>query len=163
MQIRHALCCFALIAASASLRAQTPVQTPTDVTQTPGGQATGPRLEPPVEGFVRKDRDTVTLALAEGKTLTLHDFDFNGDPVDTAKLHLHQLSPGVYEISSLAYSVGYWRFRVNDAADYFGLGEHFDTLNHAHSIVQNLSMDNGRRKGSNAYKCSTPPAKPPST
>jgi alpha-D-xyloside xylohydrolase len=153
MQIREALYCFALIAASASLRAQTPAQNSTDVTQTPGGQATGPRLEPPVDGFVRKDRDTITLALAEGKTLTLHDFDFDGDPVDTAKLHLRQLSPGAYEISSLASTVGYWRFHVNDAADYYGLGEHFDSLNHAHSIVRNLSMDNGRRKGSNAYKC----------
>jgi alpha-D-xyloside xylohydrolase len=150
MQIRAALLTIALIAVPAAARAQTP-QPPADVT--PGGQATGPRLEPPVEGFVRRDRDAITLAIGEGKTLTLHDFDFNGEPVDTAKLHLHQLAKGVYELTSNAYAVGYWRFRVDDAANYYGLGEHFDTLNHAHSIVRNLSMDNGARKGSNAYKC----------
>ena len=124
------------------------------MTATPGGQATAPRVEPAVEGFVRKDRDTVTLALREGRTLSLADFDFNGEPVDTSKLHLHQLAKDVYELTSLAYTVGYWRFRVQDAAaGFYGLGEHFDTLNHAHSIVRNLSMDNAGRKGSSAYKC----------
>ena len=136
---------------------QAPAQQPAaDVTETPGGARTPPRNEPPVEGFVRRDRDTIQLTLppqtGATKSLLLHDFDFNGEPVDTAKLHLHLLSPGVYEISSLAYTVGYWRFRVTDAANFYGLGEHFDTLNHAHSIVRNVSMDNGNRKGSSAYK-----------
>ena len=136
---------------------QAPAQQPAaDVTETPGGQRTPPRNEPPVEGFVRRDRDTIALTLppqaGASKSLILHDFDFNGEPVDTSKLHLHQLSPGVYEISSLAYIVGYWRFRVTDSANFYGLGEHFDTLNHAHSIVRNVSMDNGNRKGSSAYK-----------
>ncbi len=138
------------MASSGELQAQA---TLADVTATPGGQATPPRSEAAVEGFVRRDRDAITLALAEGKTLTLHDFDFNGEPVETSKLHLKQLSAGVYELTSLAYAVGYWRFRVDDGAAYYGLGEHFDTLNHAHSIVRNLSMDNGGRKGSSAYKC----------
>ena len=136
---------------------QAPAQQPAaDVTETPGGQRTPPRNEPPVEGFVRRDRDTIQLTLppqaGAAKSLLLHDFDFNGEPVDTSKLHLHQLSPGVYEISSLAYIVGYWRLRVTDSANFYGLGEHFDTLNHAHSIVRNVSMDNGNRKGSSAYK-----------
>ena len=127
---------------------------PADVTATPGGQATAPRVEPAVEGFVRTNRDVVTLALAEGKQLSLIDFDFNGEPVDTSKLHLRQLSKDVYELTSLAYTVGYWRFRVQDPArGIYGLGEHFDTLNHAHTIVRNASMDDGSRKGSNAYKC----------
>jgi alpha-D-xyloside xylohydrolase len=144
---------------SATLFAQTPPagQTPpqqpqADVTPNPSSAPTPPRNEPVVEGFVRKDRDTITLGMSEGKTLAIHDFDFNGEPVDTTKLHLHLLSPGVYELSSLAYIVGYWRFRVTDSASYYGLGEHFDTLNHAHTIVRNVSMDNAGPKGSSAYK-----------
>jgi len=125
-------------------------QAPADVT--PGAIHTTPRAEPPVAGFVRKDHDAVALTLGSGKTLLLHDFDFNGDPVDTEKLHLRQLSPGVYELESRAYDVGYWRFYVNDAASYYGLGERFDTLDHAHTVVHNLSMDNAGPKGSGTYK-----------
>ena len=133
-----------------------PQQPTADVTETPGGARTPPRNEPPVEGFVRRNRDTIALTLppqaGASKTLILHDFDFNGEPVDTAKLHLHLLSPGVFEITSLAYTVGYWRLRVADSAAYYGLGEHFDTLNHAHTIVRNISMDDNATKGSSAYK-----------
>jgi len=49
---------------------------------------------------------------------------------------------GVVEITSVAWEVGYWRFEVRDAASYFGLGERFDALDHAHTVVKNLSMDN---------------------
>jgi alpha-D-xyloside xylohydrolase len=116
-----------------------------------------PASEQPIDAFTRRDRDNLALTLAAGtdqaKTLLLHNFDFNGEPLDTAKLHLKQLSPGVFELTSVAYTVGYWRFRVTDTAlGYYGLGEHFDTLNHAHSIVRNISMDNTLRKGSNTYK-----------
>ena len=154
MLIRRAPLLFAVTLAAMSTYGQAPAPVPpADVTETPGGQATAPRNEAAVPGFVRRDRDSIALTLSPGKTLLLHDFDFNGEPVDSSKLHLRQLSPGVYELSSVAYSVGYWRFRVDDNANYYGLGEHFDTLTHAHSIVRNLSMDNGVRKGSSAYKC----------
>ena len=124
-----------------------------DIPSNPGAIATPPRSEPPVPGLTRPDPDSIALALTPQRTLTLRDFDFNGEPVPTGKLHLRLLSPGVYELSSLAYTVGYWRFSVIDsAAGYYGLGEHFDTLNHAHTIVRNLSMDNGLRKGSSTYK-----------
>ena len=125
---------------------------PADVTGTPGAMQTAPRSEPPVTGFVRRDHDAVSLALNLDKTLVLHDFDFNGDPVDTEKLHLRELSPGVLEITSNAWTVGYWRFHIKDAAGIYGLGEHFNTLNHAHTIVRNISMDNVGVKGSNTYK-----------
>src|SRR5580658_7610670 len=160
-QLRSISALTILLAATLATAQTPPTQAPpqqpaADVTETPGGARTPPRNEPPVSGFVRRDRDTIELTLppqaGTSKHLLLHDFDFNGEPVDTTKLHLHQLSPGVYEISSLAYIVGYWRFRVTDSASYYGLGEHFDTLNHSHTIVRNVSMDNGNRKGSDAYK-----------
>jgi alpha-D-xyloside xylohydrolase len=149
----------AAVLVASPLFPQTPAQQPTADVAAPGARTTS-RIEPPVENFTRRDRDTIALILpaqasqtGEPRTLLLHDFDFNGEPVDTSKLHLHLLSPGVYELSSLAYVVGYWRFRVTDSAAFYGLGEHFDTLNHAHTIVRNVSMDNGGRKGSSAYKC----------
>ncbi len=145
---------------SAQIQVQPPPQQPTaDITANPRARTT-PLNEPTVDGFIRRDRDAIALTLpaqagstGTQKTLVLHDFDFNGEPVETSKLHLHLLSPGVYELESLAYTVGYWRFRVTDSAAFYGLGEHFDTLNHAHTIVRNVSMDNGGRKGSSAYKC----------
>jgi alpha-D-xyloside xylohydrolase len=48
--------------------------------------------------------------------------------------------------------VGYWRFRVRDAGNYYGLGEHFDTLNHTHQVIRNSSTDNARAKGAGTYK-----------
>ncbi len=119
--------------------------------------------EPAVEGLTRQDTNTVAAILA-GKPedlganpgpaikLLVHDFDFNGQPVSTDKVHLRQVAPGVVEITSVAYTVGYWRFRVTDAASYYGLGERFDALDHAHTIVKNLSMDNAGVKGSGTYK-----------
>jgi len=82
-----------------------------------------------------------------GPELLLGDFEFEGSTVPTSKIHLKQLGPGVFEVSSVAYMVGYWRFRVRDAGNYYGLGEHFDTLNHTHTVVRNSSTDNARAKG----------------
>jgi alpha-D-xyloside xylohydrolase len=56
------------------------------------------------------------------------------------------------EITSVAWEVGYWRFYLRDAASYFGLGERFDTLDHAHTVVKNLSTDNEGVKGASSYK-----------
>jgi alpha-D-xyloside xylohydrolase len=122
----------------------------TDIT--PGAIHTAPRTESPVDGFVRKSSDEISLAFPGGTTLVLHDFDFNGDAVETSKLHLKLLAPGVYELTSLAYDTGYWRFYVTDAASYYGFGERFDTLDHAHTVVHNLSLDTPGPKGSSTYK-----------
>jgi alpha-D-xyloside xylohydrolase len=108
-----------------------------------------------VEGVVRKDVYTVAVTLPgkqAGSALLVKDFEFNGEAVTTNKLHFKQLAPGMVEISSLAYSVGSWRFRVQDAANYYGLGERFDTLNHAHTVVVNASQDTPGVKGSSTYK-----------
>ena len=142
----------AILLAGISLQAQQP-----EADVTPGAVHTTPRPEPPVDGFVRKDADTITLAFGrpdekQDHTLTLHDVDFNGEPVDTAKLHLRQLAPGVYELSSLAWTVGYWHLTLNDQASYFGMGERFDSLDHAGTVVKNLSIDQAGTKGSSAYK-----------
>jgi alpha-D-xyloside xylohydrolase len=109
--------------------------------------------EVPVDGLVRRDAQTVAFALP-GKTaeLLLHDFDFNGEPVGTDKVHLRQVAPGVVEITSVAYEVGYWHFEATDAASYYGLGERFDQLDHAHTVVKNLSMDDEGVKGDSTYK-----------
>jgi alpha-D-xyloside xylohydrolase len=136
---------------------------PADVTpdsSAPAAQTTAPRTEAPVEGLVRKDADTIAFTVPEKHLspvvhegpLEIGNFDFNGEPVPTSKIHLRQLSPGVYEITSVAYSVGYWRFHIEDWANYYGFGERFDTLNRSHTIVRNASQDNGYAKGSSSSK-----------
>ena len=108
--------------------------------------------EMPVTGLTRRDADSVALTLPGTAELLLHDFDFNGEPVTTDKIHLRQVAPGVVEITSIAWTVGYWRFSVRDAASYYGMGERFDVLDHAHTVVKNLSVDNAGVKGSSTYK-----------
>jgi len=109
-----------------------------------------------VEGLVRLDLNTVALKLAGNSAspqeLLLSGFEFEGDRVPTNKLDFKQLSPGVVEITSIANRVGNWRFLVHDAADYYGLGERFNVLNHSHTIVRNSSSDSARVKGGGTYK-----------
>lgn len=153
MHVNNIRTAILLLAAALLLLLKSPLhaQEPSDDI-TPGAVHTAPRTEGAVDGFVRKDANNITLKLNADHTLVLHDFDFDGDPVDTSKLHLRLLTPGVYELSSRAWSVGYWRFTVDDSASYYGMGEHFDTLDHAHTIVRNLSLDNAGNKGSGTYK-----------
>src|ERR1039458_4777020 len=129
-----------------------------DVEQLPGATHVVRPPEVPVPGLAYRDADTVALTLsrkagaAGPAELLVHEFDFNGEPVQTDKIHLRQVAPGVVEITSVAWEVGYWRFRVRDAASYYGLGERFDALDHAHSVVKNLSVDNEGVKGASSYK-----------
>jgi alpha-D-xyloside xylohydrolase len=130
--------------------------------QAGGGKAVvGAPGEVPVAGMVRKDPHTVGLAVPgkrvgrgvdAGPELLLHDFSLAGTAVATNKLHFKALAPGVMEITSPAYPMGTWQFKVRDAANYYGLGERFNTLNHARTMVKNASQDNGIAKGSGAYK-----------
>ncbi len=122
---------------------------------------TGRIVEVPVQGLVRSDLYAVALTLPgkragrdidPGPDLLVHDFSFEGDAVTTNKLHFKELGPGMVEITSTAYLLGTWRFLVHDAANYYGLGERFNTLNHARTVVKNASQDNGIAKGSAAYK-----------
>jgi alpha-D-xyloside xylohydrolase len=126
----------------------------------PGATRVARAPELPVEGLVKQDADTVAFTvpgkatgdLAKSTNLLVHDFDFNGEPVATDKVHLRQVAPGVVEITSVAWEVGYWRFRARDAASYYGMGERFDTLDHAHTVVKNLSTDDSGVKGTSTYK-----------
>ncbi len=118
------------------------------------------RAEAPVEGLTRRNNDSVALALSGTRSakagsvaeVVLHGFEFDGNTVDSNKLHFKRISSSAVEITSIAYSLGEWRFQVRDQGSYFGLGEHFDTLNHAHTFVRNASQDNGGSKGSSTYK-----------
>src|SRR6187402_3488122 len=93
-----------------------------------------PAKDAPVSGLTRQDADNLAFTVP-GKVIghgtdtsplvLLHDFTFDGNPVATGKLHLRELSPGVLEITSVAYTIGEWEFRVHDNANYYGLGEHF--------------------------------------
>jgi alpha-D-xyloside xylohydrolase len=135
----------------------TPPAPSQDLVPAPSGRV----AEVPIAGMLRRDLNTIALALPEkrivknideGKDLLLHDFSFDDTAVQTNKLHFKELAPGVMEITSIAYSVGTWSFLVRDAANYYGLGERFNALNHARTIVKNASQDNGIAKGSGAYK-----------
>ncbi|MDR3735015.1 MAG: glycoside hydrolase family 31 protein [Acidobacteriaceae bacterium] len=112
--------------------------------------------EAAIDQFARTSAATVVMSMtgADGAVveIALHDFAFEDVPVATTKLHLKQLAPGVYEITSLAYHVGDWGFRIHDNGSYYGLGERFNALNHAHEIIRNLSQDNGGPKGTSTYK-----------
>jgi len=139
--------------------AQTQDVSPAPPPQSPVMAQSGRTPEVPVEGLVRKDAYSVALTLpgsgsssVSGQELVLSDFEFEGDRVHTGKLHFRQLSPGVVEITSIAYKVGYWQFHVHDSANYYGLGERFNALNHSHTVVRNSSTDNGHAKGDATYK-----------
>jgi len=116
-----------------------------------------PGSEAAIDNFARTDAETIDMTMpaagdAAAVDVLLHDFEFEDSPVATSKLHLKQLAPGVYEITSLAYHVGDWEFRIHDKGSFYGLGEHFNTLDHAHEIVRNMSQDNAGPKGSSTYK-----------
>jgi alpha-D-xyloside xylohydrolase len=145
-----------VLAGSLSAQQVEPAASPSAVTAPAGRTA-----EVPVDGLVRKNANSVALTLPgkhmgrgidPGPELLVQNFEFEGAAVPTDKLHFKLLSPGVVEITSVAYSVGQWRFRVRDAANYYGFGERFNTLNHARTVVKNSSQDNGIAKGSATYQ-----------
>ena len=86
--------------------------------------------------------------------ITLDHFLFNGQPFTDATnaMRTRQLAAGVGEVSIDALSVGEWEFDLGDDSSYFGLGERFDRLNHAHSIIRNGSRDAGNAKGISTYQ-----------
>jgi alpha-D-xyloside xylohydrolase len=132
-----------------------PTANGSDVSADEASRASLRAPEAAVAGLVRADKGTIAVTLGEGvaaKKLLLYDFEFDGATVSTDKLHLKQISPGVFEISSVAYTVGEWRVRIRDSGNYYGLGARSDTLNHAHTIVRSIMQDAAGAQGSSTGK-----------
>lgn len=89
----------------------------------------------------------------DGKSdsIVLGDFLVDGRP-PLAEPRVRQISPGVTELSLEAPAAGEWSFAVTDNSSYFGFGERFDRLNHAHTILKNASRDVAGDKGSLSYQ-----------
>ena len=87
------------------------------------------------------------------QSIALDRFLFDGKPITAAnRLQSRRLSAGVSEITAESATVGEWEFDAADDSSYFGFGERYDRLNHAHSIVRNASRDAAGAKGVNTYQ-----------
>ena len=87
------------------------------------------------------------------ESVTLDGFRLNGQPVTAAnRLQVRQIAPGVTEATARAPAAGEWEFAVADASAYYGFGERFDRLNHAHTIIRNCSRNTPGDKGMDTYK-----------
>lgn len=84
-------------------------------------------------------------------SLVLDQFLVDGRKPSTA-LSMRTLSPGVTEISAENSADATWSFSVADVSGYYGFGERFDSLNHAHTILQNASRDMPNEKGTLSYQ-----------
>jgi len=89
----------------------------------------------------------------KNQAITLDRFLLNGRPVAAAnRLQVRRLAEGVSEITAQAPAAGEWEFDLVDQSSYFGLGERYDRLNHAHTIVRNASRDASDAKGATTYQ-----------
>jgi alpha-D-xyloside xylohydrolase len=83
--------------------------------------------------------------------IALDDFLIDGRPPATAP-QIRKIAPGVAEVAAESSTVGEWSFALADDSGYFGFGERFDRLNHAHTILRNASRDVAGEKGSLTYQ-----------
>ena len=98
-------------------------------------------------------RFTFPGARGSAESIALDRFLLNGQPVTTAnQLKVRQLSAGVNEITAQSPAAGDWEFDLADQSGYYGFGERYDRLNHAHSIVLNGSRDASDAKGLSTYQ-----------
>jgi alpha-D-xyloside xylohydrolase len=84
-------------------------------------------------------------------SITLDSFLIDGHSPAVAP-QIRQIAPGISEVTADSSSVGEWSFTVADESSYFGFGERFDRLNHAHTILQNASRDVADEKGALSYQ-----------
>ena len=84
-------------------------------------------------------------------SIALENFQMDGHPAGVEP-RARSLAPGVTEVTAHAPAVGEWSFAVTDDSSYFGFGERFDRLNHAHTILKNASRDVQGDKGSLTYQ-----------
>jgi alpha-D-xyloside xylohydrolase len=85
------------------------------------------------------------------QSVSLDRFLIDGHPL-AAEPQVRQLAPGVAEVTLDAPAPGEWSFAVADDSSYFGFGERFDRLNHAHTILKNASRDLADDKGGLTYQ-----------
>jgi len=86
-------------------------------------------------------------------SLTLDRFRIDGQPATAAnRFQVRQLSAGVNEVTAQSPSAAEWEFDLADQSSYYGFGERYDRLNHAHSIVLNGSRDAADAKGLATYQ-----------
>jgi alpha-D-xyloside xylohydrolase len=98
-------------------------------------------------------RFTFPGARGTAESVMLDRFLLDGRPVTAAnQLQVRQLAAGVNEITAQSPAAGDWEFDLADQSDYYGFGERFDRLNHAHTIVQNASRDAAGAKGLGTYQ-----------
>ncbi|HWB84962.1 MAG TPA: TIM-barrel domain-containing protein [Bryobacteraceae bacterium] len=84
-------------------------------------------------------------------SVALNHFLLDGHAPPSAP-RLRQIAPGVAEVVAESPAVGEWSFSVDDDSSYFGFGERFDRLNHAHTILRNASRDVPDDKGGLTYQ-----------
>jgi len=98
-------------------------------------------------------RFTFPGAAGTPDNITLDHFLLNGQPVTAAnQLRISRLAAGVDEITARSPTVGKWEFDLGDQSSYYGFGERYDRLDHAHAIVRNVSQDAAGPKGANTYQ-----------
>jgi alpha-D-xyloside xylohydrolase len=83
-------------------------------------------------------------------SIALDGFRRNG--VDAGTPLSRTLAPGVTELTLDSPATAEWTFSVADDSAYYGLGERFDRLNHAHTVLLNASRDIAGEKGSISYQ-----------
>ena len=84
-------------------------------------------------------------------SLLMDRFLLDGKPA-ADRFAVRQLSPGVHEITASSETPGLWGFDLHDRGSFYGFGERFDRLDHAHTIIRNSSMDTDMAKGGNTYQ-----------
>lgn len=98
-------------------------------------------------------RFTFPGARGRADSMALDRFLLNGQPVTAAnQLQVRQLAAGVNEVTAQSPAAGDWEFDLADQSGYYGFGERYDRLNHAHSIVTNASRDASDDKGLSTYQ-----------
>lgn len=94
-----------------------------------------------------------TFPALDGNTdaITIDRVLLNGS-APQAEPRVRQITAGVTEVVVEAGHAGEWSFAIADNSAYYGFGERFDRLNHAHSILKNASIDVATDKGSITYQ-----------
>ena len=84
-------------------------------------------------------------------SVTLDRFLIDGRP-PAGEPHANQIAPGVTEFTIASARAGQWTFAIGDNSNYYGFGERFDRLNHAHTTIHNASRDVSGDKGGSTYQ-----------